>query len=55
MVVLFQTLEANAVDPHRGTALLRAVQLGIAARPCIEALLKASADVTRASDSWLRL
>ena len=45
--------QANAVDPHGATALLRAVQLGITARPCIEALLKSSADVTRASDSWL--
>eukprot|EP00438_Fugacium_kawagutii_P024478 Skav209977 [mRNA] locus=scaffold1046:81008:92612:+ [translate_table: standard] len=41
---------ANARDPHGGSALLRAVQLGITARPCIEALLKASADVGAQSD-----
>ncbi|CAJ1346676.1 unnamed protein product [Effrenium voratum] len=41
--------EVNATDPHQGSALLRAVQLGIQARPTIEALLKASADVAQES------
>eukprot|EP00913_Durusdinium_trenchii_P025713 g24129.t1 len=47
--LLDSQVDPNATDPHGGTALLRAVQLGITARPSIEALLKAKADVSRAS------
>eukprot|EP00435_Cladocopium_sp_Y103_P019254 s4619_g4.t1 len=42
--LLSSRVEVDSRDPHGGTALLRAVQLGISARPTIQRLLEARAE-----------
>ena len=43
-------VSCDSCDPTGGSALLRAVQRGISARPSIEAVLAFRADVTREDD-----
>ena len=43
--------QVDSRDPHGSTALLRAVQLGLSARPTIQRLLEARAEVAVANDA----